>query len=453
MVSVPKTDLRESEELEFKREWTDRTLEDLAAFANLRGGRVLVGVQDDGEVAGFAPDDAEVQRIANVIVSKLGLTPSIIRQTLAGRDVLEIKVDPPRGVLPCNGRYLTRVGSTNRDLAPEQLARLILDRSGQTWDSLPSPWGVDRVDATALTRFAELARKRLPEIDASSPERTLANLRLVVDGRLTNAGVLLFAADPQALFPQSRVRIGAFKGNEIMDSHDFEGTLWDQLNGAMERFRRLLQVRFVVRSTEPTLEGLQRKEIWEYPLDALREALINALIHRDYSAPGDIQVRLTDDRLQFWSPGRLPQGIRLDQLRSPHPSVLRNPSLARAFYFASLIEQWGTGTTRIVEWCREQELPEPDYVEDGGFRVVFLKDPFSPERLRAIGLSERQVQAVLHVRVHGSIGNKEYQKLAGVKERTATADLGELAEKGVLERVGSTGRGTRYAARKAQKAQ
>ena len=115
-----------------------------------------------------------------------------------------------------------------------------------------------------------------------------------------------------------------------------------------------------------------------------------------------------------------------------------------------MIEQWGTGTTRILEWCHEVGLPEPEFREEaGGFRVVFLKDPFTPDRLRAMGLNERQVKAVLHVKQHGSIGNKEYQELTGARERTATLELGDLVEKGVLERIGTTGRGTRYAARKA----
>jgi ATP-dependent DNA helicase RecG len=99
-------------------------------------------------------------------------------------------------------------------------------------------------------------------------------------------------------------------------------------------------------------------------------------------------------------------------------------------------------------------LPESEFDADSyQFRVRFLKDPYTPERLRQMGLNERQIQAVLYVRVHGSIGNKEYQDLTGAKERTATLDLGDLVEKGILERVGTTGRGTRYAARKTQKPQ
>ena len=451
---MPKIDLQEGEEIEFKQQWTDKALEDLTAFANTRGGTLFVGIRKDGEVIGTTVNDAEIERLANIIVSRTGLTPSIKQRSIASRDVIEVGVAPARVVVSYGGRYFTRVGSTNRDLGHEELARLILDRSGRNWDGLPSPWGPGRVDRAALARFAELARGRLPEIDAADVGRTLQNLHLIREGQLTNAATLLFVDRPQELFPQARVRIGVFKGTQIMDTHEFEGTLWQQLDGSMERFRRLLQVRLDVGAAAPTLEGLQHKEVWEYPLEALREAVINALIHRDYAVPGDIQVRLHDDRLQVWNPGRLPEGIRPDQLLIPnHPSVPRNPLLARAFYFAGLIEQWGTGTTRMLEWCRNQDMPAPEFLEErSGFRVAFLKDPFTPERLRSMGLNDRQVDAVQYVRDHGSITNSEYRKLTGVKERTATAEMGVLVDKGVFERVGSTGRGTRYAARKAQKA-
>jgi ATP-dependent DNA helicase RecG len=347
---VPRIDLHEGEEAEFKRQWTDQALEDLAAFANTRGGTVFVGVDDDGQVVGVNDPEEEVRRIANTVVSRLGLAPSITRQTLGGHEIIAVRVEPARGVIGHSGRYRIRVGSINRDLPPDELARLMLERSGQSWDALHSPVPFDRVAQSQVTRFADLARHRLPEIDATDPERLLRNLGLLREGRLTNAAVLLFTDRPQEVFPHARVRIGVFKGTQILDSHEFGGTVWEQLDGAMERFRRLLKVALDVRVTGPGLEGLRHREVWEYPLEALREAVTNALIHPDYATPGDIQVRLGDDALQIWNPGRLPEGIRLEQLRAPsHPSVLRNPLVARAFYSAGLIEQWGT-RGRHVFW-------------------------------------------------------------------------------------------------------
>jgi len=443
---MPKIDRQEGETLEFKRQWTDRALEDLAAFANTRGGTLLVGIRKNGEIVGTAADDREIQRIANLIVSHLGITPSIRVVEREGRPVLEIRVDPARGVVSYGGRYLRRVGSTNRDFAPEELARHLLERSGRTWDGLPSGWPLDEVEPKALENFAHMARPKLPHLDPESPEQTLQNLDLLSDGRLKNAGVLLFGKRPQRLFPQAQVRIGLFRGTEILDSHDFTGTLWEQLEGAMERFRQVLKVRFDVRVKEPSLEGLRRREVWEYPLEALREALINALIHQDYTVPADIQIKIHEDRLEIWNAGELPPPLKPEDLRGPHRSVLRNPLLAQAFYFAGLIERWGTGTTRIIELCRRQGLPEPEFQnQQGGFLVIFAKDPYTPERLRALGLSERQIQIITALRSTESASLGELHRLfPDVSAKTVQRDLQALVKKGLLKALGEK-KGRRYA--------
>jgi len=442
---MPKIEATESETLEFKRQWTDKALEDIAAFANTRGGTLVVGVRDDGQIVGTTVDDREIQRIASLIAAHLGITPSIRVVEMEGRPVLEIRVEPARGLVVYGGRYLRRVGTTNRDFSPNELARHILERSGRSWDGLPSDWTLDEIDPGAFAHFVLLARTKLPHLDPENPEQSLQNLDLLSYGKLKNAGVLLFGRRPQRLFPQAQVRIGIFRGTEILDSHDFKGTLWEQLDEAMERFRQVLKVRFDIQVEEPSLEGLQRKEVWEYPLEALREALINALIHRDYTIPADIQIKIHEDRLEIWNAGELPSPLKPEDLRGPHSSVLRNPLIAQAFYFAGLIERWGTGTTRIIDLCHRQGLPEPEFQNrQGGFLVTFAKDPYTPERLRAMGLNERQIKAVLHVKEHGKITNTKYQEITGVKKRQASNDLKNLEERGILVRKGTTGKGTFY---------
>lgn len=173
--------------------------------------------------------------------------------------------------------------------------------------------------------------------------------------------------------------------------------------------------------------------------------MANALIRRDYTYPADIQIRLEEDRLAVWSPGELPPPLTPQALYGPHASVLRNPLIAQAFYFAGVIERWGSGTTRIVDLCRGQDLPQPEFANwQGGVRVTFLKDPYTPERLRAMGLNERQIKAVVYLREKGRISNNEYQTLGNVSKRTASRDLDDLVQRGVLERLGETGKGTYY---------
>lgn len=219
-----------------------------------------------------------------------------------------------------------------------------------------------------------------------------------------------------------------------------------QLEATLAAFRTYLQVRFEVAPKTATVEGLQRKEIWEYPLDALREAVINALIHRDYTALGEIQVRVREDSIEVWNPGGLPEGVRLEDLRREgHTSRPRNPSLAQVFFYAGLVERWGSGTTNMIRACREQDLPEPEFSEHtGGFAVTFSKDMYTSESLKRRGLNERQIRAVGETKQSGTITNERYTKLVGVSKATATRDLEELVGLGILERHGRTGRGTRY---------
>ena len=172
------------------------------------------------------------------------------------------------------------------------------------------------------------------------------------------------------------------------------------------------------------------------------------MVHRDYTAPGDVEVRVYDDRIAVWNPGRLPSGLTVDQLRTPgHPSVRRNPALARVAYMAGLVERWGTGTTRMIERCRELGLPDPVFAEEGGgFRVVLrsAEAALTREALLARGLAPRLVDAVLHARRAGRITASAYMALAGVAESTALRDLRGLVEQGLLVRHGARGRGVFY---------
>lgn len=273
--------------------------------------------------------------------------------------------------------------------------------------------------------------------------------------RLRHAAILLFGEDSQAQFPTAQVHVGRFGADgSILDDRRIGGDLFTQLDEIVARLRSYLQVRLEMRS-EPTdgvgdaLESLQRREVWEYPLEALREALVNALIHRDYAALGDIQVRVSEDRLDVWSPGGLPAGLSSEDLRREgHISRPRNPLLAQVFYYAGLVEGWGTGTTRMIAACLSQGLPEPEFREEaGGLRVTFRTNQFAPERLSAMGLNERQVRALADLNSRGSeqeITNQQYQDITGASRATASRDLDEVLDRGLLRRIGRTGRGTRY---------
>lgn len=178
--------------------------------------------------------------------------------------------------------------------------------------------------------------------------------------------------------------------------------------------------------------------VWEYPLGALREAIINAVCHREYLDSGHVQVRWHDDRIVFLNPGGLPESLRIEDLKREHRSVLRNRKIAEFLFYAGFIEQWESGTLRMMQECVESGLPEPKFEErQKALWVTFRKNSLNEAQLRAEGLNQRQVKAALFVKEQGRIMNQDYRQLNQVSNKTAYLELNELVEKGWLRREGA----------------
>lgn len=189
---------------------------------------------------------------------------------------------------------------------------------------------------------------------------------------------------------------------------------------------------------------IQRQEKWEYPPKAIREALVNAITHRDYTTSSKVQVRIFDDRMEFWNPGNLPEGWNIEMLKKEHESIPFNPLIARLFFLIKYIEEIGTGTNKIIEWCKEWGLPEPVFEFTGTSLVVTLRKTLLKEDLAKLGLNERQIKAIEYVEKIGSITNREYQALNQVSKWNATRDLAELVKKGVLNQIDKGKKNLRY---------
>jgi ATP-dependent DNA helicase RecG len=188
----------------------------------------------------------------------------------------------------------------------------------------------------------------------------------------------------------------------------------------------------------------ERKQVWDYPVEALREAVVNAICHRDYTISSAVEIRISRDSLKVWSPGRLASGITLPELFTSHASILRNKGVAQVLYDIGWIERWGGGIQKMRSACLEAGIPEPVFQEDQGFSVIFRKDIFSAEYLNRMGLNARQILAVEYIRAKGKITNSEFQVLASIKKRQATTDLNDLEQRQIISRIGKTGKGTHY---------
>lgn len=431
----------ESRELEFKEKPNPALFKTLSAFANTNGGVVFVGVSDKKEITGYRCSNADLKELSDTIVNKLTLHPVIEPVRCEGKTILRIDVKKSKIPVAYEGRYYTRVGNTTRLMDTEELKEFLI--SGIEWDNLPSERGLADIDEETIRLFVRLAKSagRLPGADEREPVAAiLTRLGLMTGDQLTNAAFLLFGKKQEQYLSDTVLRIGRFKdGATIIGDRWIAGNLFHQLIEGEGALKNFINVRYEISGETP-----ERKEHWDYPLPALREALMNALVHRDYFKPHEqILIKIYDDAIWFHNPGGLPKGLSIEQLKAKPQSIPRNPLIARIFYLAGYVERYGSGIQRILTSFAESGLPEPEFQTDTcGLTLKMQKDIFTEKYLAQMGLNERQRLALSYVLEKGEITNSALQQLVSVSRRTAAYDLSHLVKTGILEL-----QGTRKAAR------
>jgi ATP-dependent DNA helicase RecG len=433
----------ENTTVEFKEEINESGFKTISAFANKEGGIIFIGISDKKEIKGLEYTNSMLGDLTNKIINLLGIHPQIDCIKINKKDVLQIKIKKSTLPVSYKGKYYTRVGNTTREMQGEELRSFFI--KGTSWDGLTGEYSLDEIDPETVRKFIRMASRngRLKTADENEDIKTiLKKLKLIINGKLTNAAIMLFGNDPQKYFINALVRVGRFKDEiTIIGDRRIEGNLFKQIEEAEEAIKNFINVRY-----EITGEQLTRKNIWDYPLEAIREALLNAVIHRDYFKYNvQTQIKIFNGWIWFFNIGGLPEGITLEQLKTTHPSVARNPLIVHIFYLAGLIEEYGSGIGRIMDTLKEANLPEPEFKEEfAGFSLYLRKDYYTEERLKEVGLNDRQIKAVVYVKEKGKITNKEYQELNSIKKRQTSEDLAVLEDKGILEKIGTTGKGTYY---------
>ena len=417
----------EQQNTEYKSSWHEEYLDWICGFANAQGGKIYIGRDDSGNVIGVADYKNLMEKIPNKIKNLLGITAEVNLLQEDGKHYIEIVVTPYSVPISLRGRYFYRSGSVKQELTGVSLNEFLLKRAGQTWDNVIEPRATFAdIDEKSVGAYLVMSKEkgRLPDVEGLTTEQIFDKLRLTENGQLKRAAIVLFGKDPCRFYPTAFVKIGRFaKGDADLRYQDVEeGNIIMLLRNVLER----LDHKYLIKQI--TFEGMYRIEKSEYPVPALREMLLNAMVHRNYMG-SFTQLRVYDDKINIWNEGMLPEGISLEALKNPHSSRPRNPLIADVCFKGGLIDAWGRGTIRIVETCEEAGLPEPELIErDGGFLVTLFKDRFSEEQLQQLGLNERQIKAVLYVKEKRKITNSEYQTLNSVSKRTATNDLSELVE-------------------------
>ncbi len=424
----------ENQNIEFKESWRDDYLKWICGFANANGGTIFIGKNDNGKVVGVKNQKKLMEDIPSKIRNYLGIIADVNLHN-DGASFLEIIVPSYSVPVSYQGRYYYRSGSTKVELTGNALNEFLLKKSGKTWDDvIEQDATLDDIDFDSISHFlSDVEKSGRIQISKAEPVHTLLeNLRLTDKGYIKRAGIVLFGNDPGRFYPNQKVKIGRFG----VDDSDlkFQDVLEGNLISLLFEVPDILNRKYFNNPVD--FEGLLRIEKGEYPVAAIREMLLNAVIHRDYLGTV-VQLRIYDDKIAIWNDGGLPEGISLDSLKTLHPSKPRNPIIADVCFKGGYIDAWGRGILKIINSCKQAELPEPDLTEsNGGFMVTLFKDRFIEPLLRKIGLNQRQIKAVLYVRENGKITNSEYQKLCNISDRTALRELVGLTQNGILKKTG-----------------
>lgn len=314
------------------------------------------------------------------------------------------------------------------------------------FDATPCP-GVTLKDISQkkLRWFLEKAREeRGYALSADTPrKKALAHLNLLAKSVPTKGAVLLFGNAPERHIHSAEVTCLHFHGTEIEkpipSQQVYHGTLFELVDQAVD----FVMAR-IARTVEPSSASPESRIRYEVPYRVVREAIVNAVAHRNYASRSGVQVMVFANRIEVWNPGGLPEDLTVDMLHGPHPSVPRNRLLCEPLFLAHYIERAGTGTLDMIQLCTEAGLPEPEFLNEGErFRLIIWRDWLTDETLAELKLTERQKITIGYMRIHGRISSREYQNLAGVSRQTASRDLGELVRKGIISRYG-TKRGVYY---------
>ena len=428
----------EQQNIEYKSIWKDEYLRWICGFANAQGGMLIIGKNDDGKIVGVKNVRKLLEDLPNKITTILGIVADVNLHENEQGYYIEIVVEPQTNPVNYKGEYHYRSGATKQELKGAALDNFLLKKQGKHWDSVFVPT-VSVADLKQETfdffRKKGIKSKRFDDdVLTDSSELLLENLQLTENDCLKRAALLLFHPKPEKFVTGAYVKIGFFEtDSDLIYQDEIHGNLFEQVEKTID----LLFTKYI--KALISYEGIYRVETYEYPKEAVREAIHNAIAHKDYTGGTLIQISVYPDKIMIWNYGQLPPNWTIDTLQDKHSSVPHNPDISNAFFRIGYIEAWGRGIRKMNEQCAEAGLPQPlYYYASSGFWVVFRKDIYFPEYLKDLGLNERQIDALIHFKSKGKITTSEYAQKYNVTDRTARTDLNELIKRDLLTKKGGT---------------
>ena len=459
----------ESKNIEYKvavPEKSEKYMKTVVAFANGRGGKIVFGIDDKTlDIVGM--DEDNIYKTMDAITNAISdacepvIRPDVALQTVKDKTVIVVEILPGaqrpyyiKSLGMVDGTYV-RVSGTTRHVEGYMLKELILEGQNRYYDSeICQNMVISDSEIEELCKsMKETAMKNTWQDSEKAQIKDVTKNTLISWGVLKEAEGKVYPTNAYALLtgkmPQMPViQCGVFKGTNrayFVDRREFEGSIQEQMEAAYQYVLEKINMGM-------TIKGMYRQDVYELPTDSIRELIANAVAHRSYLEPGNIQVALFDDRLEVTSPGMLLNNVTISKMMEGY-SKPRNLAIARAFAYMKIIEKWGTGIPRLFEVCEEYGLPKPELVDfDGDFRVNMYR-----KRDTDTGIQSRvNDEVIVHVndkvnnevndlldylKIHPEYTVTQFAEHFEVSRKTIAARLRILKEKGYIERVGSSRKG------------
>jgi ATP-dependent DNA helicase RecG len=453
----------ETQNIEWKESWRDEYLKWVCGFANAQGGRLEIGRNDSGALIGLQDAKRLLVELPNKIRTTMGIVAGVNLLCEDGFEYIVIDVAAHPNAINYRGKYYMRSGSTNQELTGFALDSLLLGKYGKTWDSVPVPYIKAENfyhDAFDVFRKKAVASKRLLPEDVECSDAELLNaLRLTEGDYLLRAAPLLFHHDPENWCLGSYVKIGYFENDaDLLYQDEISGPLILLPDRVMDTiftkyFKGLIRY-----------EGIQRIDEYPMPRDVLREAVLNAVVHKDYSTCNPIHIRVYDDKVIIYNDCRFPLNMQPEVLLQGIGSKPHNPLIANVFFRSGQVEAWGRGIEKMKNGCIADSLPEPDFkvlpttfsvcfhirnnnkvtegkVVEEGINVISIGISSDDSKIMKSGMkscAKSTVDNILElINNDSSISISNISKELNISRSAIQKHIENLKTKGIIERVGT----------------
>ncbi|MCP5455698.1 MAG: putative DNA binding domain-containing protein [Thermotogae bacterium] len=436
----------ENQNIEYKESWRDEYIKVICGFANAFGGSVFIGLNDKGEIVGIKNSKKLMEDIPNKVRDTLGILVDVslnISDDSDNKEYLQILVNSSNSPISYKGQYYYRTGSTMQILKGEYLNQFLMKKIGKTWDDF-SIEGIEINnffnDSFIIFKEESFLSKRIDEKYLNYTKEQLLNSLNLLDNKnnINNAGILLFHQTPERWIPGAYIKIGYFENDSDLRYQDeIHGSLLQQAKNVLD----LIFTKYLKSSI--SYIGANRVETFPYPKDAIREAVYNAIVHKDYSKAVPIQIKIYDNRIYIYNDCIFPGNWTVNTLFKNHKSKPHNPLIANTFFRVGFIESWGRGIQKIIESCKISGNPEPEFnVSEFEFSIKItsskISDNMSDNMSDKMSDKMSGIYKIIleYIEKYGKINNEKARELTGKSEATVRRYFSNLIKEDIIIAVG-----------------